>query len=302
MARLSLAELRAQFENEKNKEETGGGDSGGWKDFYPFWKMEPNQMAVVRFLPDADQDNPTGFYVENLTHSLIVNGKKRVVPCLTMYGESCPCCEKSQHYYNVEKNEALGKKFWKKKEFLTSVKVQTSPFEFDNGTNLAKLAQIGPKIFNVIKTAIASGDIENDPDSFKGGYDFRIRKAKTGEFADYSTSNFSPKQTDISEEDISKITLFNLKDRRTKYMDRATMEALILASETGAQYNDDQGSGDAAPTGTGTSTPAGSSTPSTPSTPDVASQQPADASPAAGGKATSILEQIRARAAAQAAS
>jgi hypothetical protein len=44
-----------------------------WKRFYPFFKMQVGETAVVRFLPDGDTSNDFGFIRENLTHSLIVN-------------------------------------------------------------------------------------------------------------------------------------------------------------------------------------------------------------------------------------
>ena len=75
MARMSLAELKAQFQKKNDNEGSG---SSSWEHFYPFWKMEFDEMAVIRFLPDADQDNPFGFYTEDLTHTLIIVTGKQI--------------------------------------------------------------------------------------------------------------------------------------------------------------------------------------------------------------------------------
>jgi hypothetical protein len=297
MARLSLAELKAQFASEK---EGGGGNSTDWKNYYAFWKMELDTTAIVRFLPDLDQDNPLGWYTENITHTLMINGKKKIVPCLQMYGESCPCCELSQKYYKEEgDNSANGKKYWKKKEILAQVHVVSSPFEIEDNGNPAKLIQLGPKIFKTVKTAITSGDIENDPDSFKGGYDFRIRKTKQGEYADYSTSSFAPKQSDVPEDVIAKLDLFNLNENRCKQISRDVMEALILADQTGASYKDEDGT-------LPSSTPAPAAAPAPAATPAATPAvnevtQPVDTPAPAASKGNAILDQIRARAAAAAA-
>ena len=48
-----------------------------------------------------------------------------------------------------------------------------------------------------MQAAFGSGDLDNAPYELKGGYNFRFKKTKKGEYADYSTSSFSPKMSDI---------------------------------------------------------------------------------------------------------
>lgn len=210
---------------------TGSSSNADWKKFYPFWKMADDAVAIVRFLPDLDEDNPMGFLVEHKTHELIVNGEKKIVPCLSMYGESCPCCEVSRKYYD-EKDEALGKRYYRKLSYLGQVIVVESPIDHDT-TQLIKLIEIGPKIFKLIQAAFQSGDLEIEPYALKGGYNFRIKKAKNGQYSNYDISSFSPKQTDIEDDVIEQLELFNLADYRTKHITRAEMEALLLADQTG---------------------------------------------------------------------
>lgn len=232
--RLSLDQLKNAFSSK-----TSSGENSDWKKFFPFWKMENDTQVVIRFLPDLDEDNPLGFLVENLTHELVVNGEKKKVPCLSMYGESCPICELSRKYYD-EKNEDMGKKYYKKKSYLGQVLIIECPFDYDHEP-LVKLIDFGPKIFKQIQSAFSSGDLENIPYDLKGGYNFRIKKTQSGKWADYGTSSFAPKQTDVSDEVIETLELFNLADYRTKHVDRATLEAMLMADQTGSNFENDGG-------------------------------------------------------------
>lgn len=221
--------------------------------FYNFWKMADGETAIVRFIRDANLDNPRQFLVENLTHTLMINGKKRIVACLEMYGEKCPICEKSRQYYSEAEAAgepkpdqskgiqagpltALGKKYYRKKEFLGQVVVQgQSPIEYEknDGHDAEMPISIGPQIFKLIQTAFASGDLEEVPFEVKGGYDFRIKKSKQGTNANYTTSSFSPKQSDLSDDTIAQLNPYDLSTLRNRKQDRATLEAMLIAEQTG---------------------------------------------------------------------
>lgn len=232
---LSLDQLKAAF----SKQEAKSDNTGYWDKFYPFWKMELDQTALVRFLPDLDENNPMGFVVENLSHKLTVNGKERTVPCLKMYGESCPCCELSRKYYD-EKDEKMGLKFWRRQDFIAQLLVLHSPFEYPHtdDDNPVRLVMLGPKIFKLIQAAFASGDLEDNPTDFVNGYDFRFTKSKQGQWADYTLSKFVPKQSPVPADLLDRMVLNNLADYRTRKIDRATMEAMIQADLNGASYED----------------------------------------------------------------
>lgn len=231
----SLADLAAAFSSKANE----GGSSPTWKLFFNFWKAPVDSVSTVRFLPDANQDNPMGFLVENLVHELTINGKREKVPCLKMYGESCPVCELSAQYYD-EKNpmhsEELGKKFYRKKSYIGQVLVIDTPVEHD-GDQLVKLIEFGPQVFKQIQAAFQSGDLEEAPYELKGGYNFRFRKTLTGAGQNsYTTSNFAPKQTDVADDTLNAITLYDLSQYRTPKMDRAALEAMLVAAQTGESY------------------------------------------------------------------
>jgi hypothetical protein len=290
-AKSKLEALKSAFDK---KGSSGGGGDQSWKLFYPFWKMPDDSLAVVRFLPDLDEDNNLGFLVENFQHELIVNGQRKKVPCLSMFEEHCPICELSRKYYD-EKNEDMGKKYYRKKSYIGQVIVIESPIEHDQ-SQLVKLIEFGPQVFTQIQAAFRSGDLEEAPYEFKGGYNFRFRKTKTGSGQNsYATSNFAPKQTDIDDDVIEQLNLFNLIEYRGKKMDLATVEAMLVADQTGAAFSGGDDA-DAAPA------PAPKPAAKAVSTPKVAKEEEAEA-PAPAPSATpakgSVLEQLRNRAKAQ---
>lgn len=242
----SIADLSAAFESKNT-----GGFNADWAKYFQFWKAPVDSTSTVRFLPDKDDDNSMSFLVENLTHELIVNGKKETVACLEMHGEECPICKLSRKYYDEkdpEHNPVLGKKYYRKKGYIGQVLVVESAMEYDQ-ERLVHLIEFGPAIFKVIQAAFKSGDLEEVPYAVKGGYNFRIKKTKNGDYANYSTSSFSPKQTDVADDVIEAIELFDLKQYRTKKTDVATVLAMLEADRVGAalapsKSNDD----DEAPT------------------------------------------------------
>lgn len=290
-AKNKLDILKAAFDK---KTGSGGGGDQSWKLFFPFWKAPDDSTTVVRFLPDLDEDNSLGFLVENLQHELVINGQKKKVPCLAMHGENCPICELSRKYYD-EGNEDMGKKYYKKKSYIGQVIVVETPVEHDQ-SQLVKLIEFGPAVFKQIQAAFQSGDLEEAPYEFKGGYNFRIKKTKSGQYASYSTSSFQPKQSDLEDDVIESLQLFNLADYRGKKIERASIEAMLVADQTGQAYGDgdSDGDGDDAPAPTPkAATP--KPTPKADPTPAPAAEAPA---PAATGKSGDVLARLRARAAA----
>jgi hypothetical protein len=293
MAKRSLAELTEQF---KQKTTEGSGNAT-WKLFFNFWKADMDTVSVVRFLPDADEENPMGFLVENLAHELVINGKREKVPCLKMYGEDCPICALSQNYYDeksADHNEQLGKKYYRKKSYIGQVLVMETPIEHD-AEQLVKLIEFGPAVFKQIQAAFQSGDLEEAPFELKGGYNFRIKKTKSGEYASYTTSSFAPKQTDVGDDVIEKLELFNLADYRTARVTRDVLEAMLVADQTGSTYGD--GAKAEAPKNTGL-TLNKKATPAAAAKADAEPAAEAAAPAASTGAKPSIVETLRARAAA----
>ena len=257
--------------------------TGGFNNYFQFWRAPVDSTSIFRFLPDADESNPMQFLVENITHELQIDGQKKRVPCLKMYGESCPVCQHSSELYDA-KNEAEGKKYYRKLSYIGQGIVLDSPVEHDQEI-LVKLVDFGPKIYKVMQSAFQSGDLEKEPYDFFEGYNFRFKVTANGEWNDYSTSSFAPKQSALPEDMIEKIELLNLKDHRQRYIPRAEIETLLLAARTGGSMP------------ASTPAPAASSAATTTSTPaaDTDAPAPEEAKPASTSN-TSVLAQLRARA------
>ena len=218
----------------KQKEQAQQSSSGN--KFYNFWLMKDDESALVRFIPDADQDNPMGFMVENVTHNLYINGKRKVVPCMKhMYGEDCPICNHSAKLYD-QGNQDEGKKFYRKKEYLGNVIVVDSPFDYqenDESKSVQRYISFGPQILKIIQNAFMSDDLDAMPCDYDEGYDFRIQKSKQGEYSTYSLSNFARKSSAVPIELREMIQEVSLKSLRTPPMAQDVMEALLLSAITG---------------------------------------------------------------------
>lgn len=215
----SMAELTAAFTPKSSDA------SVEWKKFFPFWKAPVGSTSVVRFLPDLDEDNPMGFLVQNLTHEVMIDGKRKVVACAEMHGEECPFCIKAREHYSM-KDAVNGKRFYRKKSYIGQVLVLETPVEHDQQQPV-KLIEFGPAIFKVMQAAMTSGDLDNPPYELKGGYNFRLRKTQDGQYAGYGTSGFSPKMSDVGDDVIGDIQLFNLADHRAPKVSREELESLL---------------------------------------------------------------------------
>lgn len=286
LSKLEL--LKAQF-----AQKTGG----GFTNFFPFYKAPEDSTTIFRFLPDADENNPMQFLVENHIHELIINGEKKRVACLKMYGEDCPICKHSAENYakgrecknlgdleGEKKWNAIGKQFYRKLSYIGQGIVVDSPVEHDQNVTV-KLIDFGTKIYQQMQSAFQSGDLEKEPYDFFEGYNFRFKKTKGPYGADYTTSSFAPKQTALTEELIEKIELVDLKTQRHRYTPLAEVETLLLAARTG---------GSIAPV----STPAGTQLEQAAVTSTVKEEPVAETPPAASN--SNVLANLRARAKAQA--
>jgi hypothetical protein len=294
----SLADLAAAFSSKNT-----GSDNATWKLFFNFWKAPVDSVSTVRFLPDADDKNPFGFLVENLTHDLTINGKRETVACLKMYGEACPVCELSARFddkKSSEFNEDIGRLFYRKKSYTGQVLVLETPVEHD-ASQLVKLINFGPQVFKQIQAGLQSGDLEENPTELKGGYNFRFRKTVTGSGQNsYTTSSFAPKQSDVSDELIEQMSLYDLKEYRTPKTERADLEAMLVAAQTGGTYEGPSGTAPGTATTADDSEPAATpvSPPNTPAPSPAPAPTPAPA-PAPSSASNDVLAKLRARVAAQ---
>lgn len=245
---MDLSALRAAF---AKKSEQPEGNNGFWDSFYPFYKMGFDEVATFRFLPDADDENPMSFVMENKYHELMINGKRKRIACLKMFGEACPCCEKSSEYYNAG-DTRMGKTFWRKIDYIASGLVVSSPFEYllKDTDNPVRLVSMSKQLYEKLETEIVKGDLDALPFDMENGYDFRIIKNKkivpsdnggpAKEYGNYSDSGFARRSTsiDVKFTQNENFKLVDLKNFRFTKVEREAMEAMIEAAMTGRSYDD----------------------------------------------------------------
>ena len=243
MTKRTLESLKAAFGSSDKPE----GGQQFTNNYYPFWNMKTGQRAVVRFLPDADSTNPRGFLVEKVFHNLMINGQKKTVPCLSMYGEECPICKVSQAYYKA-KDDANGKKYWRKTQYVAQALVVEDPLPADaesGETHAGKVRYfaLGYQIYNIIKEAFAAEDdpLEGIPYDCQDGYDFIIKKSEKGGYADYSVgTKFFSKQRSLSEDEMVVVDegMIELTTLLPKNPGVEKVQAMLDADLSGGDYQD----------------------------------------------------------------
>lgn len=210
--------LMAQQSRTENRGK-GGGDNA----MYPFWDTPEGQSSTIRFLPDADPNN-TFFWVERLVIKLPFQGVKGgndnevvvQVPCMEMYGETCPIIAETRPWWKDPELQPMARKYYKKRSYLFQGFVVNSGFEEkETPENPIRRFAINSSIYDIIKSSLMNPEMEDMPVDYENGRDFKLTKTTKGQFANYSTSNWSFKTRPLGEKELSAIDqygLFNLKD------------------------------------------------------------------------------------------
>lgn len=242
---LSIEQLRAAFKSDNN--------SGGSRpnNYYPFWNMKAGEQAIVRFLPDKNQNNPLGFMVEKLMHTLTINGENKSVPCLKMYGEDCPICKVSSAYYK-EGDKENGKKYWRKRQSIAQALIIEDPLPADADTGethegKVRFLALGHQIFTVIKEAFESGELDEIPFAYDGGCNFIIKKTSQGQYDTYAVgSKFARRASDLTENEIAYVedNYIELDTLLPQNPGQEKVESMLEAALTGAEYSDSGSSTD----------------------------------------------------------
>ena len=290
----TLAEIRARLQASENRATNaqGTGDNA----IYPHWNIAEGTSAKVRFLPDADPKN-TFFWIERAMIKLPFAGIKGQadskpvvvqVPCVEMWGDSCPVLAEVRTWFKDPKLEDMGRKYWKKKSYLFQGFVHDNPLSDDKTPeNPIRRFIISPQIFNLIKAALMDPELENLPTDYEAGLDFTITKTSKGGYADYNTSKWARKETALSSaelEAIEKFGLFNLADylpKRPTDVELKVIKEMFEASVDGEPYDPDRWSQYYKPAGfQGGDRPAPAATTSTAtSVSDDADDEPAESTP-----------------------
>ena len=328
----SLAEIRAKLKEQESRT-SGNSSGGGDNSIYPFWNIKEGESVTLRFLPDGDQDN-TFFWKERLMIKLPFSGVKGdtssrpvqvQVPCMEMYGESCPILQEVRGWFKDPSLEDMGRKYWKKRSYIFQGFVVDDPLKEDSQPeNPIRRFIIGPQIFQLIKAALMDPDMEELPTDYTAGVDFRLSKGTKGGYADYGASNWARRERPLGDAEMAAINthgLFNLNDflpKKPGEVELKVLTEMFEASVDGEAYDADRWSqyfrpaGMQARTGDPVTAPAptpapapaaetvndtGWQDPAPAATPEPAPAPAAEAAPATedAGGAQDILAMIRAR-------
>jgi len=246
----SLAEIRARLQAaEGNKQ---GGNSQGDQAIYPHWSIDEGQNATLRFLPDGNTKN-TFFWQERAMIRLPFSGvkgeleSKQVqvrVPCVEMWGETCPILSEVRTWFKDPALEDMGRKYWKKRDYIFQGFVRENPLSDDKAPeNPIRRFIIGPQIFTLIKGALMDPELEELPTDYLKGLDFRISKGSKGGFADYSGSKWARKESALTEAEQAAIEQYGLFDLSTFLPKKPTdvelkvIKEMFEASVDGQSYD-----------------------------------------------------------------
>ena len=249
----TLAEIRAKLKSQEVNRSTS--NTGGDNAIYPHWNIAEGSEAVIRFLPDKDTNN-TFFWTERNMIKLPFAGIKGQtdsrpvtvqVPCMEMYGKTCPVLTEVRPWFKDKSMEDMGRKYWKKKSYIFQGFVTTNPLAEDSTPeNPIRRFIIGPQIFNIIRGALMDPEMEEMPTDYVKGVDFRITKTTKGGYADYSTSKWSRRERALDEAERAAIEthgLHNLGDFRPKEPTEAEVKIiaeLFAKSVEGEAYDLEQ--------------------------------------------------------------
>jgi len=248
----TLQEIRAKLQA-SSQQNTGSG--GGDNAIYPHWNIQEGTNATVRFLPDADPNN-TFFWVERNMIKLPFAGVKGdtnskpvevQVPCMEMWGETCPILTEVRPWFKDKSLEAMGRKYWKKKSYLFQGFVVDSSLQEDKTPeNPIRRFIIGSQIYNIIKAALLDPDFAELPTDYVRGTDFRITKTSKGGYADYSTSVWARRERALSDEEnaaIKQYGVFDLKSflpKKPGDVELKVMKEMFEASVDGDAFDMDK--------------------------------------------------------------
>jgi len=239
MARRSLADMKSAYQTPSDSEGSRPNN------YYPFYNMDFDEKATIRFLPDLNEENPLGFLLEKLTHNLIIDGEKKNVPCLKMYEDNCPICKQSAAFYKEDADNGIedsprGKALYRRKQHLAQVLVVQDPLKYKEGQESAagtvKLVNLGFSIYNKITEAFKEDELEEVPDDYEAGTDFMIKKVKKGKWANYDNSKFLKRERALTESELAVVegSLIDLSSLLPKNPTAEHLEKMLTSHITNA--------------------------------------------------------------------
>lgn len=237
----TLEEIRKKLQALDSRKGTGNFGKGD-KTVYQHWNIPEGTSAVVRFLPDANEDN-TFFWTEKQIIKLSFPGIKGhdenkpvevQVPCIEMWDgkNTCPILNEVRPWWKDKSLEDTARKYWVKRTYYMQGFIKQDPLGgTDAPENPIRKFIIGPQIYAIIKAVLMDPELTNSPVDYVNGLDFFINKTSKGGFADYGTSKWARKESSIDEEMQDAIEKYGLVDLSTYLPKKPTEEQLAIMFE-----------------------------------------------------------------------
>jgi hypothetical protein len=251
----SLAEIRAKLKEQEGRSNDSNTRTGGDNSIYPFWNLKEGSESVVRFLPDGNPDN-TFFWVERAMIKLPFAGVKGEtdnrqaivqVPCMEMYGETCPILSEVRGWFKDPSLEDQGRKYWKKRSYIfQGYVVEDGLKETEKPDNAIRRFIIGPQIFQLIRGALLDPEMDDLPTDAVNGVDFKLIKTSKGGYAEYSTSKWSRRTRPLDAAETANLEthgLFKLNDylpKKPSDIEVKVIKEMFEASVDGEPFDMDR--------------------------------------------------------------
>jgi len=238
----TLDEIRRKLQELDTRKGGGNNFAAGDKSTYAHWNILEGTSAILRFLPDKNEEN-IFFWAERQLIKLPFPGIKGQdenkpvvvqVPCIEMWDGkmTCPILNEVRPWWKDKSLEDTARKYWVKRTFYMQGFVKQDPMnETDPPENPIRKFVMGPQIFAIIKAALLDPDMENSPVDYINGTDFIVSKTSKGGFADYGTSKWARKESSLTEEMMEAVAKYGLVDLSTYLPKRPTPEQLAIMFE-----------------------------------------------------------------------
>ena len=234
----TLEEIRKKLQSLDSRKGPAGTGSKD-KSVYAHWNIPEGTSAIVRFLPDKNEEN-TFFWVERQIFKFPFPGIKGQdehkqiivqVPCVEMWTgkNTCPVLNEVRPWWKDESLKATASKYWVKRTYYMQGFVVQDPLnETDSPENPIRKFIIGPQIFAIIKAALLDPEMINSPVNYINGINFIISKTSKGGYADYGTSKWSRNESAITSDMQASIDQYGLVDLSTYLPKRPTEEQITI--------------------------------------------------------------------------
>ncbi len=169
------------------------------------------------------------------------------VPCMEMYGETCPILSEVRGWFKDPSLEDQGRKYWKKRSYIfQGFVVEDGLKEEQKPENAIRRFIIGPQIFQLIRGALLDPEMDDLPTDAVNGVDFKLIKTSKGGYADYSTSKWSRRSRPLDDKEVATLEahgLFDLKDylpKKPTDVELKVIKEMFEASVDGEPFDMDR--------------------------------------------------------------